>query len=64
MSFRVGDIPVICEEPDAKCEMCGKIEELRPYGPKGERVCFTCAMKDEAAAKRQMNKILFGEGNA
>jgi hypothetical protein len=38
---------------DGKCEMCGKKEELRPYGPGGKNVCFDCAMKDEAEAKRQ-----------
>lgn len=54
----------ISEEEDRKCELCGKIEELRPYGPNGERVCFNCGMKDEEAAKRQMNKYVFGEGNA
>jgi hypothetical protein len=64
MSFRVGDMEVICEEPEMRCELCGKVEECRPYGPKGEQVCFECGMKDEAAAKRQMNKKLFGEGNA
>ena len=40
------------------CELCGKSEELRPYGPNGERVCFDCAMKDEEAAKRQFAKLL------
>lgn len=39
-------------EPD-KCEMCGVVDELRPYGPKGENVCFECGMKDEEAMKRQ-----------
>ena len=50
----------IAVEPDGKCELCGKIAELRPYGPKGERVCFDCGMKDEAATKRQMDRYIFG----
>ncbi|KKL27727.1 hypothetical protein LCGC14_2382230, partial [marine sediment metagenome] len=29
------------------CEWCGKEAELRPYGPKGENVCFSCGMKDK-----------------
>jgi hypothetical protein len=41
----------------AKCELCGKIEELRPYGPNGEAVCFDCAMKDEPAARRAFDKL-------
>jgi hypothetical protein len=40
------------------CEFCGKDAELRPYGPKGERVCFPCAMEDEETAKRQFAKRL------
>lgn len=54
----------IAAEEDGRCEMCGKIEETRPYGPNGERVCFDCGMKDEKSAKRQMNKYLFGEHEA
>jgi hypothetical protein len=37
----------------AKCELCGKVEELRPYGPNGESVCFACGMKDEKSAIKQ-----------
>ena len=40
------------------CDLCGKVAELRPYGPKGEQVCFECGMKDEAAAKRTFQKRL------
>jgi len=45
----------------AACDLCGKVEELRPYGPNGESVCFDCAMKDEEAAKRQLAKLLSGQ---
>jgi hypothetical protein len=55
---------VIEPTPPAKCEMCGAFKELRPYGPNGENVCFDCAMKDEAAAKRGFNRLIMGEGNA
>jgi hypothetical protein len=64
MSRNTAGIPVIEAEGDSRCELCGKLDETRPYGPNGERVCFECGMKDEEAAKRQMNKYLFGEGNA
>ncbi len=47
--------------PQGECELCGLVAECRPYGPKGENVCFECGMKDEPAAERQMNKILFPE---
>lgn len=51
----------IAVEPDGKCELCGKIAELRPYGPKGERVCFDCGMKDRAVAERQFRRHVLGE---
>ena len=50
----------LIKRKDAACQMCGKIAELRPYGPNGESVCFGCAMKDEAAARRQFQKLLGG----
>lgn len=49
------EIPSL-EEATGVCELCGKTEELRPYGPKGEKVCFDCAMKDEEAARRAFEK--------
>jgi len=33
----------IAQEPDDTCEMCGQVDELRPYGPNYERICFECA---------------------
>lgn len=26
------------------CYLCGTARDLRPYGPRGEDVCFDCAM--------------------
>jgi hypothetical protein len=45
-------------EFDGKCELCGKADELRPYGPGGKNICFDCAMKDEAATAAQFAKHL------
>jgi hypothetical protein len=33
------------------CQLCGKEEELRPYGPSGEWICFDCGMKDETVLR-------------
>jgi hypothetical protein len=51
----------IAPEPNGKCEMCGAVEETRPYGPKGESVCFKCGMKDEPAARRRFAEYVLGE---
>ena len=55
---------VICAEPKSKCDLCGAEEETRPYGPKGENVCFTCGMKNEEACKRQFRGHVLGEVDA
>jgi hypothetical protein len=61
MSQRIGNIAVICPEPEDVCQLCGAFAELRPYGPNGERICYDCGMKDEPATNRKMNKVLFGD---
>lgn len=48
---------VIAKEPKQQCDFCGKIAELRPYGPKGECICFDCGMKDEETTRKQFNKF-------
>jgi hypothetical protein len=44
--------------PAGVCELCAKKAELRPYGPRGESICFECGMKDEATTKRQFARVL------
>jgi hypothetical protein len=61
MSFRTGNIAVIEEEPDKTCELCGTVTDCRPYGPRGEQICFDCAMKNPEQTRRQMERVLFGE---
>mgnify|MGYP001559821324 FL=1 len=52
---------VIERTKDQKCDLCGKFAETRPYGPRGENVCFACGMKDEKAAERQFSRHVLGE---
>ena len=52
---------IIAPELDQACELCGKIDECRPYGPNGEQICFECGMKDEEATKKKMAQYIFGE---
>ena len=47
-------------ESIGECQVCGKEEELRPYGKDGMWVCFDCGMKDEKEAQRQFGKLLNG----
>lgn len=54
---------VIQEQPPECCEMCGKIDECRPYGPDGGNICFECATTkcDMAEVEKRMAKHIFGE---
>lgn len=38
---------IIETEPPQTCELCGKIEETRPYGPNGEEICVECGHDEE-----------------
>jgi hypothetical protein len=52
---------IIEVQPPEKCDLCGKIAECRPYGPKGENVCFQCGMKNKKAAERAFKRLVLGE---
>ena len=54
----------IAPQPDEVCEMCGVVDECRPYGPNDENICFDCAMKDEETTNKKMAAYIFGETNA
>lgn len=51
----------IVPEPDGKCELCGAVEETRPYGPNGEQICFGCGEKNEPRTTQMMNHKMFGD---
>jgi hypothetical protein len=47
------NVKVITPQPDGTCQLCGKVDELRPYGPNYEMICFACGSKDmETTEKR------------
>lgn len=54
---------IIAQEPDQVCDMCGKIDECRPYGPNSEQVCFECATTkcDPEQVEKRMREHIFGE---
>jgi hypothetical protein len=51
---------IIANEPDQMCELCGKVDECRPYGLHDEQICFDCGMKDEDTTRRKMDAYIFG----
>jgi hypothetical protein len=51
----------ICIEEPRKCELCGNFAECRPYGPKGEQICFECGQKNIKTTEKMMYKYLFGD---
>lgn len=59
MSRVVNGIEIIQAEPDGVCQLCGKTDELRPYGPNGENICYDCGMKDPETTENKMDEYLF-----
>jgi len=55
------DYVITLEESPQRCEMCGIIDECRPYGLNHEEICHDCAMKDEALTEIRAKELLFGE---
>jgi len=51
---------IIMTEPAQMCELCGVVEECRPYGPNGEQICFDCGQKDKETTEKRMAAYLFG----
>lgn len=49
------------ESPEGRCDVCKEHAELRPYGARGEWICFSCAMKDEATTARMYREHVFGD---
>lgn len=47
------------EIPEGKCDLCGSHEELRPYGPRGEWICYSCGMKEPEETARQCQARVF-----
>ena len=54
---------VIAPEPEQMCELCGQVDECRPYGVNYEQVCFDCAMNKvgEDTVRKRMAEYVFGE---
>ena len=46
---------------DGICQLCGKSDELRPYGPNNENICFDCAMKDKETTDQKFREMLDGQ---
>jgi len=64
MTHRIGNLVVIAKENSQQCDFCGKVAELRPYGPHGECICFECGMRDIDATRRMFGAILDPQGEA
>jgi len=55
---------IISQEAEQVCELCGKIDECRPYGANDEQICFDCATSTPEAtaiSEKKMAAYIFGE---
>jgi len=44
-----------------RCELCGIIENTRPYGLNHEEICLDCARKDETVTIMRMKECIYVE---
>lgn len=58
MTHRIGNVVVIMPQDPEKCELCGAVDECRPYGPKGENICFDCGMKHKETTNAAIEKLM------
>lgn len=56
MTREVDGVLIIESESPQQCDLCGQIDELRPYGPNGEHICFECAKKNPVATNEAIYK--------
>ena len=58
-----GNVTVIDRRdvPEGRCQLCGADDELRPYGPKGEWICFGCGMKNKTTTEARLANLVFGD---
>ena len=54
MSYVDGDKFIVEREAPRKCELCGAMAELRPYGPNRENICAGCGHKNPEMTRRRM----------
>lgn len=58
MTARVGSVLLCIPTEPAKCELCGREAELRPYGPNSENICRACGNKDLEGTLARMTAML------
>lgn len=54
MTQKIGNVIIIEPEEPQQCDECGKIDELRPYGKDGAKICFECGQKNPRESIRNM----------
>ncbi len=59
MTRRIGNVVIIESESPQQCDLCGMVAELRPYGPNGKCICFTCCQKSEVRCAARMMIALY-----
>jgi hypothetical protein len=55
-----GNLNELVEIGFGNCEVCGNLDELRPYGKGGQKICIECGMKDLRTTVRNSLKCMFG----
>ena len=58
MTRRNARLLIVESKNPQQCDDCGKIRDLRPYGPGGSMICFPCSEKDPEGTKRRFQRMM------
>lgn len=58
MTHVADGVLVVCAEAAQQCDDCGRVDELRPYGPGGSKICHPCGQKDPEGTARRLYAYL------
>lgn len=58
MTQLVDNVLFVEDTASSPCELCGRVAELRPYGPNGKLICVDCGNKDPVNTHARMVESL------
>lgn len=62
MSKIIESVFFVESELPQQCDLCGEIEELRPYGPDGAAICMQCGLLDWEATMGRLDALVKSKG--
>jgi len=59
--IKITSFPIFGNTKKGNCQLCGEVEDLRPYGPNNEDICYECGKKNWTKVEEKMDEYFFGK---